>query len=61
MRNLSSKINANLGKAAISKNAAIKKQTIKEMKNPIMEAIEKTLGVGKKKLGKEYFISMKSP
>jgi len=61
MQRLGSKISAGLAKAAISKNGAIKKATVKEMKNPIMEAIEKTLGVGKRKLGKDYYTLMKGP
>lgn len=54
-------VQAGLAKAAISKNSAIKKKTVQEMKNPILEAIKDTLKVGKKNLSKDYFIAMKGP
>jgi len=43
---MEAKVNDGLRNAAISKNASIKKKTVKEMKNPILDAMRDTLKIG---------------
>ena len=56
---IKSKVNSGLAKAIGSSNKNLVKKTIKDMKNPIITAIKKTLNLNNKKLSKDYYMEMK--
>ena len=58
VNDIKTKVNVGLAKAVGSKNRNVIKKTIKDMKNPIITSIKKTLTLTNNKLTKEYYQSM---
>ena len=59
MLSLKRQVTEGLEKALGStKSRVVIKKTIKDMKNPILSSIKKTLSLPNHKLGKEYFLAM---
>ena len=59
MNTIKSQVKEGLEKALASqKSKVVIKKTIKDMKNPILSSIKKTLSLPNHKLTKDYFISM---
>ena len=52
---IKTKVNNGLAKAVGSKNKNVIKKTVKDMKNPIITAIKKTLQLSNNKLTKDYY------
>ena len=59
VNDIKAKVNVGLAKAVGTKNRNVIKKTIKDMKNPIITSIKKTLTLTNNKLTKEYYQSMK--
>ena len=58
VNDIKTKVNVGLAKATGTKNKNVIKKTIKDMKNPIITSIKKTLNLSNNKLTKDYYLSM---